>query len=610
MTREPKSVAEPSPGIAECPPSGVPLRGRDLLLMAVWFGLVAGLGETLIVAVQKYALHYDLRDEGGRVLTRHVLWAAPPADVLLFGSIGLMFVLVAWRWPKPVLRRLAALAFAFVAVCSWKMVWVAIHNFAWALLAAGVAMEVSRAIARHPVGFRNLARRTVGWLALMAAGVAVIVFAAERVRIHRAKTALPAAPLDTPNVLLIVLDTVRASNLSVYDYDRPTTPNLERLARSGVRFEWAIAPSPWTLPSHASMFTGRQPHELSTSWGTPLDARYPTLAESFSTKGYLTAGFVANQFYCTRESGLGRGFVHYDDALISAERILAGSYLVRSAADQWLGPVFAGQIRGEKRGSQVTREFLDWVSANRRRPFFAFLNYMEAHDPYLPPKPFQGRFDAPRSGYVPVGNFSPDELPEHARAFQQAYDECLACLDAEVGKILDALKRRGVLERTIVIVVSDHGEQFGEHGLFLHSNSLYLPLLHVPLLISYPPKVPPDATVSQPVSLRDLAATILDLADLDAPAEWPGTSLAVRWREGGSRSPQPLLAEVDQLAEELDTPVAKGDMKAVILGDFHYIRNGDATEELYRYRDDRGELQDLAPRAESQQTLETCRAAL
>ena len=123
-------------------------------------------------------------------------------------------------------------------------------------------------------------------------------------------------PPDAPNVLLIVLDTVRADHLSLYGYRRPTSPTLERLARRGVRFDEARATAPWTLPSHASLFTGRWPHELGVKWLTPWRGNDPTLAEYLGSRGYATAGFVANTLYCSYDSGLGRGFTRYDDYIL------------------------------------------------------------------------------------------------------------------------------------------------------------------------------------------------------------------------------------------------------------------------------------------------------
>ena len=131
----------------------------------------------------------------------------------------------------------------------------------------------------------------------------------------------PFPPADSPNVLLIVLDTVRADHLSLYGYRRATSPTLARLAKRGIRFDEARATAPWTLPSHASMFTGRWPHELEVRWLAPLRWNFPTLAEYLGSQGYATAGFVANTLYCSYDTGLDRGFTHYEDYILDLERL-------------------------------------------------------------------------------------------------------------------------------------------------------------------------------------------------------------------------------------------------------------------------------------------------
>ena len=151
----------------------------------------------------------------------------------------------------------------------------------------------------------------LGFVILLAG----FVFVGDRLKQAR-EAGRPLPPANSPNVLLIVLDTVRADHLSLYGYERPTTPVLERLAKRGIRFDEARATAPWTLPSHASMFTGRWPHELGEKWMTPLRGNFPTLAEYLGDHGYATAGFVANVGYCSQETGLARGFTHYEDYVL------------------------------------------------------------------------------------------------------------------------------------------------------------------------------------------------------------------------------------------------------------------------------------------------------
>src|SRR5262249_43485980 len=167
---------------------------------------------------------------------------------------------------------------------------------------------------------------------------------------HRRTAALPPPAPAARNVLLLVWDTVRAQNLSLHGYSRRTTPNLQRLAARGVQFRHAFATAPWTLPSHASLFTGRWPHELSANWKTPLDEQVPTLAGRLSSRGYDTAGFVANLDFCSRETGLGRGFVHYEDYPLSIWEALTRYVALGRRLDQISFAMVADLLTGKRWG--------------------------------------------------------------------------------------------------------------------------------------------------------------------------------------------------------------------------------------------------------------------
>ncbi len=188
---------------------------------------------------------------------------------------------------------------------------------------------------------------------------------------------------EAANVLLIVLDTVRAQSLSLNGYERETSPQLERLARRGLSFENAISTSPWTLPGHASMFTGRYPHEVSADWSVPLDATFPTLAEVLASNGYATAGFVANVGYCSYEHGLNRGFAYYSDYQFSLGQFILSSSLGRTVASSDRLRRISGyhELLNRRTAENINNDFLHWLSTRGRQPFFAFLNYYDAHEP-------------------------------------------------------------------------------------------------------------------------------------------------------------------------------------------------------------------------------------
>jgi arylsulfatase A-like enzyme len=220
-------------------------------------------------------------------------------------------------------------------------------------------------------------------------------------------------------------------------------------------------------------------------------------------------------------------------------------------------------------------EFLGWEREHGQRPFFAFLNFYDAHLPYDPPGDWSRRFAT-----------KPNDLDR--------YDGAIAYMDQEVGLILAELQRRGILDHTIVVITSDHGEGFGEHGLYGHGNSLYRPELHVPLVIRYPGHVPANQRVASAVSLRDLGATLFDLTGLKISSSIGGSSLAGSWT-GATSSQSAVVAEVSAgINTEPNAPVSRGAMRSLIDSATHYIRNGDGVEELYSYRDDPGELRDIS----------------
>jgi arylsulfatase A-like enzyme len=594
-------------------------RAFSYLLLAVWFGLLTGFGEVSLLSIKKFLLHQHIR------FGPHIAWMTPLADLLLFSVIGLIIFGIAWRWPRRVSLRGATLVFAFFGFLSLLLMYVPMHMLARVLLALGLGVQAARLTAAHAVGFDRLVRRTAGWMLALVLALAVGIHGLQWNSEQRALSKLPPASPGAPNVLLIVMDTVRARSLSLHGYDRATTPNLERLAGKGVVFDMALASAPWTLTSHSSMFTGRLPHELSAGWTTPLDATYPTLAEVLSAHGYRTAGFVANTYYCGYEFGLDRGFLHYEDYVVSPEEFVVSSSLGREIAfnarvRQRLGFY---DVLTQKDAAKVNGDFLSWLSSRNDRPFFAFLNYFDAHEPYQSPEPFDSGFGmkAMRKNYL-INHETRRGLrkdwqqmsPQEVQSELDAYDNAIAYIDHNLGQLFDELGKRGVLDNTLVIITSDHGEQFGEQSgerrLFVHGNSLYLSLLHVPLLVVYPSQAPSGVRVAKPVSLRDLPATVLDLIGIEE--RFPGNSLARYWDEsaatGGSNE---VISEINRASwGEEWYPAVKGDMKSLVKDRYHYIRNGDGSEELYDFEKDPLERDDLAGYEQGDRILGQLRSRL
>ena len=297
------------------------LRAYQLLALSLWCGLVAG---PLEVGATRAAQAY-LRPQSVLLDEPPFRLADPPdesADLPCSGH----GVLAHWRcaaaagagWAARLLCALTLLAPLWAAFPR-------IYGPAGFLLALGVAARLVPILERHAAAFRRCVLISFPVLAAITPLLAASVWAGDWLK-EWSEAARPLPPAGSPNVMLIVLDTVAAGHLSLHGYDRPTSPTLEGLARRGVRFDRVQATSSWTLPSHASFFTGRWPHELSAGWLTPLDATYPTLAEYLGSRGYATAGFVANTFYCGADTGLGRGFTDYRDYIFPrAQRSQAGS---------------------------------------------------------------------------------------------------------------------------------------------------------------------------------------------------------------------------------------------------------------------------------------------
>jgi arylsulfatase A-like enzyme len=567
------------------------------------------------------------------MMTRHFVWLAPLSNLLFFSVAGLFLALAVRRWPRRGAWFCTRIICFGAVLPTLVVISPQIYELAWGVLAAGIAMRLAPQFEKH-------ARRLRRWLlltspALLGAvlGLACLIFGGDWLKARR-EGSLPLPPAGSPNVLLIVLDTVRADRLSLYGYERPTTPTLEGLARRGIRFDNARATAPWTLPSHASIFTGRCPHELGVKWLTPLQTDFPTLAEYLGAHGYATAGFVGNRLFCSYDSGLDRGFTHYEDYVLGpltpfrtawlVDRTLtlasdlglffsrsAGSELFRPLQDALFEPLFT--MDRKKDAAAVNREFLGWMSGRRDpgRPFFAFLNYFDAHSPYVLPQGAEYRFGLKPQGQADFilliehwGKIDKMKLSRHYRALaRDCYDNCLRYLDGQLGELLEELDRRQMLDRTLLIVASDHGEGLGEHDLFDHGESLYSTEIHVPLLIVLPSRGQHGRVVSEPVSLRDLPATIVDLVGLAATSPFPGRSLACHWRTSPPAADPDVRTDVfselpmanPSNPNQGRSPATRGPLVSLAQGDYVYITNQrDGTEELFHESEDRRELSNRA----------------
>ena len=365
------------------------------------------------------------------------------------------------------------------------------------------------------------------------------------------------------NLLLISLDTLRADHLGCYGYARPTSPFLDRLASQGVLFEQAYATSPWTLPSHASLFTGLYPSQhgvMTEELSLPTDL--PTLAEALRGRDFATAGFVSGIFLGPR-FGLGRGFERYGVIPTRAES--GGSATSLSATDR------------------VSAGGLEWLATRQERPFFLFLHYFDIHSDYRPEPRFAALFGEPYHGPV-------DGSTRQLRAFLRGqiaidadgrahlvdlYDAEIRQLDQGLEELFAQLRERGALDQTIVVVTADHGEELFDHGGVFHGRTQYQEMLRVPLILAGP-GIPSGLRIDQPVSLIDLAPTLLTLLGALVPSAVSGRDLASLWRAPGAGWP-----ERDLFAEANSPSDGASPQRAVLRGRWKLILHEGGERELF-----------------------------
>jgi arylsulfatase A-like enzyme len=458
------------------------------------------------------------------------------------------------------------------------------------LISMGISVQVARLFTRFKPRAMWLTRLTVGGLAVALLIGSVAVRGLPLLAESRARAAT-AGSADMPNVLLIILDTVRAANMGMYGYVRGNTPTLSRLASEGVRFDRAIAPASWTLPTHASVFSGLDPKAVAAGWKRSMDDSHLTLAEVLAPRGYVSAGFAANPQYTTWETGLTQGFHRWEDFESSAREAfwassLSQTFLVREIvkARTWGGRWRAlrsldlkvpGDPHHVRRpAADIVDRFLDWQGSLGPKPFFGFLNLYDAHDPYVEPPGWTPMYTPRTSGI-------------------DTYDSSIAYMDQQLGRLVDSLRVRGALAQTILIVTSDHGEQFGEHELMLHGNSLYMNSIHVPLLIRAPQRTPSGAIVDQPVDLSSLPATILDLANVSQHA-LPGRSLRATWEHSLPADSALAVSWIEQHPwGKVGEPATAGPVTSLVDATHHWILHSNDLVELYEYHSDSLELNDL-----------------
>jgi len=580
-----------------------PYHRRDLLMLGLWWGLVSGLAEGFIWFTKHSVVWHDQ------------MRASVIVDSLLFPGIALLILLLN---PALVVTRSiavrATLGFSFLLAfcCSGRLLphlssplGFLISLLAAALLAWSFFLAAERALHFQ---WRSLP------VLLLAGLICLVLFPLEARRAEARQMAeLGKAPARARNVLVIVVDTLRADHLSAYGYGRPTSPNLEKLAREGVLFENAISPSSWTLPAHASMLTGLYPHDhQAVGDASDLGTNYPTLAEAMKGLSYRTAAFSANTALFSRQRGFGRGFLHFEDNFQRWGSYFVETFYGGKIASRLCQFHLLRDLPGRLTAEDINRHALRWIDSDSR-PFFVFLNYYDAHDPYLPPEPYVHYYTKAKdpgrwytSHWESFENLSPVEL----QAAMDAYDGAINYVDTEIGSLLEALAERGLSDNTLVIITSDHGEGFSEHGLMNHGNSLYRELIDVPLIMRAPGSIPAGRRIADPVSLTALPSTILDVLGHRDPQAFPSPALSQLWTGGEHNSLGPVMSELAQLFWDRRFPDYYGPMQSVVTPEWHYIVGGNTGEQLFRCCDAGDETTNLADTAEGKRACEQLRQEL
>lgn len=583
----------------------------EFLRMAVSLGLVAGLVEGLsLLAVFRYGWLYLRLGTGVSI---EILWISALVTGLLFLLLALASLPLTPVLPRLPLRPFCLGLLVFLTFADWLSITGRIGPLGVSSLSAGLTVVLCRWFRRRPDPLLSLWRRSFPYTVAAFCLTLLAVEGGLWVQERRATAHLVATPAGAPNVLVIVVDTLRADHVSLYGYPRPTTPNLDRIASQGVVFENAIATAPWTLPSHASMVTGRYPHEHGARGERGLDAYLPTVAEAFRDHGFRTGAFSGNSLYFCRRAGFVRGFLHFEDYFYSLGDILYRTIWGR-VVNHFIPPgvVALEDIPERQRAEQINQRALRWIDRDREHPFFLFLNYFDVHEPYVPKQPYRSKFSkAPNPGGLIDDNhptLSSDELQSEV----DAYDGALSYVDEQIGRIFAELRERGLDRSTVVVITSDHGEDFGEHNLLGHRNSLYLATIHVPLIYWGAGRIPAGVRVDRPVSGASLPATVLDLVGAGDQRLFPISSLEQLWKHPEAPNDwQAPISEMEQYAYlPPNYPAYSGWLKTIVNAKWQLILSEKQPPELYDWRSDPKETVNLANTTAGQEIVTNLRAQL
>jgi arylsulfatase A-like enzyme len=587
------------------------------LLISIWFGIATGLVEGCgLLLFQRL----NWKSWGAMIhVSAPIIWVSPLVDVAFFVALACIVAVIAKIAPKRPVFGVLVFSLSFFSTYDWLTLTGRLYHRSCVLLALGVAAVFTRWAIRNEEATTAFWKRTVGaWMVVILVAFAAIHWGSKWRELHLVDGLPPAIP-GSPHVLVIVLDTLRADRVHAYGYARNTTPNIDRLANQGVVFENAISPTPWSLPSHVSLLTGRYQFEHGIGdipamsvlgLQHPAMNGFTTIGEVLEKHGYRTAAFSANRVNFTANLGFQHGFQHFEDYFQSPAdaflrtvygREFARIYLNRTEHSKmkrllrWIG--FSslldksdegsikqiGALGVQKRADAVNDELLRWIDQRGPlHPFFAFLNYIDVHHPYGGPP----LFDKPWKG---------SEVNDQ-------YDSGIRYVDDCVGHLMQELQKRGLEHNTLVVITSDHGESLGEHKIAFHGESLYREQVHVPLIFWFPRHIPSGVRVSALVSNASIPATLVSLLYLTPIADFRRPAIDAFWNGSRATSQGDILSEVAQIypasdedtASEKVVPVSMdGPMKSLTTADWQLIAHEKFGSQLYKYASDPAETRDL-----------------
>ena len=419
-----------------------------------------------------------------------------------------------------------------------------------------------------------------------------------------------------PNIILISIDTLRADHLTCYGYHKKTTPNIDRIANEGTIFLRNYSTGVWTPPGHASMLTGLYVSEHGVYGENRLSESIPTIAVKLKENGYQTAGFVNNS-----QVGELVGFEKGHDTFVEVWKGIKPKSTIERIINGLHRRIKSGLGYEDMGAGKTNRLFANWIEnhIDKNKPFYTFLHYIEPHNPLNPPRSYKNKYlkqaykriDAEKIkkvAYNPLICFVEDLNlnEEEIEVLKLLYDAEIAYTDSKIGEIVSMLKRNNVYDDTMIIITSDHGEHFGEHGFWSHVASLYNEVLHVPLIMKFPKGIKRISEVNECTQLVDIFPTVMEVTGVskDDLNNTSGVSLVYGssnntkfhnhlFSEWEGRVPYFIQSKLDKPGSSVDLDRIKSRMWMVSDGKYKYISIENGQKELFDLNNDVNEQNNL-----------------